>query len=193
MRDLIISTTNPGKVKEIKELLKDLDLNIISKTEAGLGDIEIIEDGDTLKKNSFIKANALADGKNLVLADDSGIFVDYLDGYPGILSSRYDSDHEKNMKILNALEGVHEDLRTASFRVVLTLIDGPNIHFIEGRVDGKIAYEERGENGFGYDPIFIPVGYDETFGKLSENVKNNISHRATALNELKVFMKRVIC
>ena len=192
MRELIIATENPGKVKEIKELLSDLDLKIISKAEAGLEHIEIIEDGDTLKLNSFIKANAIADGKNLVLADDSGIFVDYLDEEPGLHSARYDENNDGNKKIIEALEGVHEDMRTASFRVVLTLIDGPNIHFIKGRVDGKIAYEERGDNGFGYDPIFIPMGYDETFGELSDDIKNEISHRALALKELKGFMKRVI-
>lgn len=187
MKRLILATGNENKVKEMKELLKDLNIEILSKKDAGLENLDIVEDGKTLKENSYKKAITLAkkvDG--FVMADDSGLFVDYLNGAPGIHSARYDEEGKGKEKILKSLLNVEESQRTARFKTVITLIDeNKNPIYIEGVCEGKISKKELGNNGFGYDPIFIPEGYEETFGELSSEIKNEISHRAKALKELK--------
>lgn len=197
-RKIVISTGNQHKVNEIKHILKDLPFEVISKNEIGLKDIEIIEDENTLEKNSIKKAKALAKRIDyMVIADDSGLFVDALDGQPGIYSSRYGGEKgnysKNNEKLLNELNGVALENRTGSFKTVIALIkENKEIITINGECKGKIAFETRGKGGFGYDPLFIPEGFDKSFGELDEKIKNQISHRAKALKGLKELLSKLI-
>lgn len=197
-RKLIISTGNQNKVDEIAIILKDLPIEILSKKELGLGDLNVIEDGATLEKNSILKAKALAEKTNyMVVADDSGLFVDYLNGDPGIYSSRYggeEGNNEKNnKKLLEELKNVPLEERKAQFKCVIALItEDKGLVLVEGQCKGTIGHQLKGNNGFGYDPLFIPEGYSETFGELDEEIKNKISHRAKALEGLKKEIKKII-
>lgn len=190
-RRLILSTGNPHKVKEIKDILKDLPIEVLSKDEVGLESFEIEEDGDTLEENAIKKAKALKEMVNgMVIADDTGLFVDYLNGQPGVNSARYsgpDANSERNReKLLRELEGVPMDKRSAVFKTVIALAteDG-EIRTVIGECKGHISFELRGDSGFGYDPLFIVDGYDKTFAELGDDIKNTISHRARALDRLK--------
>lgn len=198
MKKLIVATGNENKVREIKKLLKDLDIEVLSKKDIGFEKFDVVEDGNTLFENSKKKAVGLAEKIDFaVMADDSGIFVDALEGAPGIYSSRYagedGNDAANNEKLLKALEDVEMKDRTARFKAVITLIteDG-QIHEMEGICEGHIGFELKGSNGFGYDPMFIPEGYKETFGELTDEVKNKISHRAKALLKLRNKLEKII-
>ena len=197
-RKLIISTGNQNKVDEIAVILKDLPIEILSKKEIGLGDLNVIEDGATLEENSILKAKALAEKTNyMVVADDSGLFVDYLNGDPGIYSSRYggeEGNNEKNnKKLLEKLKNVPLEERKAQFKCVIVLItEDKELVVVEGQCKGTIGHQLKGNNGFGYDPLFTPEGYSETFGELDEEIKNKISHRAKALEGLKKEIKKII-
>lgn len=190
-RKLVISTGNPHKVEEIKNILSDLSIDVISKKDAGLAELEVIEDGDTLEDNSLKKARALAEHLNhMVLADDSGLFVDALKGDPGVYSSRYageeGNDKKNNEKLLRELDDISLENRNAKFKTIIALItEDKNEMIVYGECSGKIGFEEKGKNGFGYDPLFIPDGYEKTFGEIGEEQKNKISHRAKALENLK--------
>lgn len=190
-RKLVISTGNPHKVEEIKNILSDLSIDVISKKDAGLAELEVIEDGDTLEDNSLKKARALAEHLNhMVLADDSGLFVDVLKGDPGVYSSRYageeGNDKKNNEKLLRELDDISLENRNAKFKTIIALItEDKNEMIVYGECSGKIGFEEKGKNGFGYDPLFIPDGYEKTFGEIGEQQKNKISHRAKALENLK--------
>jgi XTP/dITP diphosphohydrolase len=190
-RRLILSTGNLHKVEEIKDILKDLPIEVISKKEIGLGDFEIEEDGTTLEENSIKKAKALSDRvEGMVIADDSGLFVDILNGEPGVYSSRYageeGNDEKNNKKLLEELKDIPMEERTAKFKAVITLIaEDKEIRTLYGECKGTIGFGPKGENGFGYDPLFTPEGYDKTFGELGEEIKNKISHRAKALENLR--------
>lgn len=190
-RKLVISTGNQHKVEEIKNILSDLSIDVISKKDAGLTELEVIEDGDTLEDNSLKKARALAEHLNyMVLADDSGLFVDALKGDPGVYSSRYageeGNDKKNNEKLLRELNEVSLENRNAKFKTIIALItEDKNEMIVYGECSGKIGFEEKGKNGFGYDPLFIPDGYEKTFGEIGEEQKNKISHRAKALENLK--------
>lgn len=190
-RKLVISTGNMNKVDEIKKILKDLPFEVVSKNEIGLKDIDVIEDGNTLEENSIKKAKALAEKIDyMVLADDSGLFVDELDGRPGVYSSRYGgeegNDQKNNEKLLRELRDIPLENRTGSFKAVIALVkEDKEIIIVNGQCKGKIALEKKGDNGFGYDPLFIPDGFDKSFGELDEKVKNQISHRGKALENLK--------
>lgn len=182
---LIFATHNDNKLKELKEILKDTNLEIVSLKE--LNDYEdIIEDGNTFEENSIIKAVHIARKYNVnAIADDSGIEISYLNNEPGIYSARYSGkgDYENNLKVLNLLENIEN--RSARFVCVIsTATPSGEVKTYEGIVEGKIANEPRGNNLFGYDPIFIPNGYNETFGELDNEIKSKISHRANALNKL---------
>lgn len=197
-RTLVLSTGNINKVKEIRDILKDLPIDVVSKDELGLKEIDVIEDGETLEENAIKKAKAIKDRvQGMVMADDTGLFVDYLNGEPGIKSARYsgpDATDEKNIqKLLKALEGVPMDKRTATFKTVIALImeDG-EVLTVTGECKGRIAFEKRGESGFGYDPLFIVDGYDKTFAELGNNIKNHISHRARALEKLRIVLTNII-
>ena len=195
MRKLILSTGNRNKVFEMKEILKDLPLNIISKDEAGLGDVEVVEDGVSLEENSLKKARALkALTEYMVMADDSGLFVDSLAGAPGVYSSKYggeDGNDELNNKtLLKNLQGLD---RTANFQSVIALIDEDGREYtVKGICDGSLLHEPRGSNGFGYDPLFVPEGYEKSFSELPKEIKNAISHRRRAIDGLKDVMIQIM-
>lgn len=188
MREIVLSTDNKNKLREIREILEDLDIKIYGKSDIEGLDFEVIEDGDTLYDNALKKASAMAERVDYaVLSDDTGLFVKALNGEPGVHSARYASEHDdkKNReKLLNNLKDKED--RSAYFKTEIILIDeDKNIIPIEGVCHGKISLEESGYNGFGYDSIFIPDGFDKTFAEMSHEEKNQISHRARALKNLK--------
>lgn len=190
-RKLIISTGNKNKVEEIRDILKGLNIEVLSKTDIDLGDLDVIEDGDTLEENSIKKARALAEKVDfMVIADDSGLFVDELNGEPGVYSSRYageeGNDSLNNKKLLEKLQGITLDNRKGKFLTVIALItEDKKVFTVEGECKGTIGFELKGEGGFGYDPLFIPDGYTETFAEVGHDIKNKISHRAKALSNLR--------
>lgn len=180
---LILATNNKGKVKEYKEILEPLGFCVISQSEAGI-DMEAEETGKTFSENAYIKAKAIYDIKKCyVLADDSGLVVDALDGRPGVYSARYAEPGKRCDKILCELEGVPFDKRIARFVCSICLIK-PNgdVLSVEGSCEGRIGYEKKGENGFGYDPIFL-YG-DKTLAQMSDDEKNSVSHRGNAAKAL---------
>ena len=184
MKTLVLSTDNKNKLKEIKEILGDLDIEIMAKSDIYDLDFEVEEDGLTLYDNALKKANAIAERtKYAVLSDDTGLFVNALGGEPGVHSARYASEHDdkKNReKLLKNLEDKED--RSAYFKTQIILIDeDKNIIPIEGICEGSISKKEKGSQGFGYDSIFIPKGFDKTFAELGVSEKNKISHRAKAL------------
>ena len=188
MREIVLSTDNINKLREIREILEDLDIKIYGKSDIEGLNFEVIEDGDTLYDNALKKASAMAERVDfVVLADDTGLFVKALNGEPGVHSARYASEHDdkKNReKLLNNLKDKED--RSAYFKTEIILIDeDKNIIPIEGVCPGKISLEERGDNGFGYDSIFIPEGFDKTFAEMSHEEKNQISHRSRALKNLR--------
>ena len=188
MRKIVLSTDNKNKLREIREILEDLDVEIYGKSDIDGMDFEVVEDGDTLYDNALKKARAMADRVDFaVLADDTGLFVNALAGEPGVHSARYASEHDdkKNrQKLLKNLEDKKD--RSAYFKTQIILIDeDKNIIPIEGVCPGKISLEERGDNGFGYDSIFIPDGFEKTFAEMTHEEKNEISHRAKALKNLR--------
>lgn len=193
--DLLFASGNLNKIKEITQLTGD---RYIIK---GLKDIgltnEIPEPGHTIKENSFLKANYVVNflkennqPESIVFADDSGLEVIALNNAPGVYSARYDgepkNDTNNNHKLLRELKLITN--RQARFVTVITLITGDQIHFFEGEIKGTIAFEPKGDGGFGYDPLFIPQGYRSTFAELGPEIKNAISHRAIAFNQLVKFV-----
>ena len=197
-RKLVLSTGNKNKVHEIKEILKDLPIEVVSKDDVDLGHIDVVEDGISLSENSIKKAKVLSEYTNyMVMADDSGLFVDALNGEPGIYSNRYagqeGNDKANNIKLLNALKDIELKERTAKFITVIALVtEDKEIITMSGEVLGTIGFENIGYNGFGYDPLFVPKGYDKTFAELGEDIKNNISHRAKALEEMKKVITKLL-
>lgn len=193
MKKIVVSSNNEGKIKEIEEILHELNFEILKKSDMELDGIEVEETGDTLEQNAILKARALKDllsDEYLVLADDTGLYVDYLDGKPGLYTARFAGEHvtdeDNRKKLLKELEGVEYEKRTAYFKTAIALVeDGKREIKAEGICKGHIAEEERGEHGFGYDFLFIPEGYDKTFSELEKDVKNSISHRRRALENLK--------
>lgn len=183
---LIVASHNAGKVAEIKTLLAPLKIEVQSAAELRLGDVE--ETGTTFEENAKIKANALSLMCGLpCLADDSGLCVDALDGRPGVYSARYapDRDFKEGMKmLLREIKDSGSDNRKAHFSCCLALAcPNQKTKVFEGRVDGSISDAPKGNNGFGYDPIFIPDGYEQTFAELGDDIKNQISHRRRALEK----------
>lgn len=196
MKRLVFATGNEGKMKEIRMILGDLDYEILSMKEAGIT-ADIVEDGKTFEENAEIKAKAISKLANcLVLADDSGLEVDYMDKQPGIYSARWlgeDTSYDvKNNKIIENLKGVPDEERTARFvcAVAAAFPDG-RVITKRGTIEGIIGYEQRGENGFGYDPIFFLPEYGKTTAELSPEEKNKISHRGRALEQIKEELKRM--
>ena len=190
MKKLIFATGNENKMKEIRMILGDLDYEILSMKEAGI-DADIVEDGKTFEENAIIKETAISKQSGcLVLADDSGLEVDYMDKMPGIYSARWmgeDTSYRiKNKAIIDKLEGVPDEKRTARFVCAIAAVfpDG-RVVTKRGAIEGIIGYEERGENGFGYDPIFFLPEYGKTTAELSPEEKNRISHRGRALELIK--------
>lgn len=186
--ELIIATQNPGKVREIQEILKGLNCQIIPISEL-YPDFDVEEDGQTYAENASKKALAAArlTGR-WAIADDSGLEVKALDGAPGVFSARFGGkslpQSERNNRILKALQGISD--RSARFVCVIALATPEGqVKMVEGICEGSIGFEERGEAGFGYDPIFVVEGSDKTMAELSSEVKNKISHRAKALIKIR--------
>lgn len=194
-RKLVVSTGNKHKILEIREILEGLNIEVLSKNDIGFEGFDIVEDGETLEDNSIKKAKALSDKTDyIVIADDTGLFVNALNGEPGVYSSRYagqEGNDKKNCeKLINNLEGIED--RSAYFKTVIALItEDKKILIAEGICKGMIIEEARGDKGFGYDPIFVPEGFDKTFAELGHDVKNKISHRALALIELKNILIKI--
>lgn len=190
MDKIVFATLNEGKVKEIKEILGDFEIEVLSMKEMGIN-IDVEENGSTFEENSLIKARALSKLTGLpALADDSGLVVDYLKGEPGIYSARYlgrDTDYDyKNNFIINELSDAKAEERSARFVCVISLVLPDGREFTKmGIMEGLIGYEQKGENGFGYDPIFYLPEYGKTSAELSPSEKNEISHRGKALSEMK--------
>lgn len=194
---IIVATQNKHKVEEIHAITKQFGMEVMSRGEAGIPDFDIVEDGDTFEANSEIKARVIMEYSGKVtIADDSGIVVDALDGAPGIYSARFAgvdgerADEENNDKLLKLLKDVPMEQRTAKFVSVITMLypDGKKI-VARGECPGHIIYEEKGNGGFGYDPLFVPQGFTKTYAELTAEEKNKVSHRAKALIELKKKLK----
>jgi XTP/dITP diphosphohydrolase len=190
MRKIIFATGNQGKMREIREILADMDVEVLSMKEAGIN-LDIVENGSTFEENAAIKARAVCEAAGeIVLADDSGLEIDYLNKEPGIYSARYmgedTSYHIKNASLIERLEGVPDEERTARFvcAVAAAFPDG-TVKTVRATMEGRIGYEEKGENGFGYDPIFFLPEYGCTSAQLSMEEKNKISHRGKALRAIK--------
>ena len=191
---IVFATGNAGKIKEIRMIMEDTGLEVVSMKDAGIkADIE--ENGKTYEENALIKARAVtAFTKDIVMADDSGLEIDYLNKEPGIYSARYmgedTSYHIKNASLIERLNGVPDEKRTARFvcAVAAAFPDG-SVKTVRGTMEGRIGYEEKGENGFGYDPIFYLPEYGCTSAELSGKEKNKISHRGKALRAIKDELK----
>ena len=185
-REIIFASNNKGKIKEIKEILYPLGIKVRSGEDIELPDVE--ETGKTFEENAYIKALAAAKIKNIpCVADDSGLCVDAIGGRPGVYTARYapNRDFDKGMdKLLLELSETNSTNRSAYFSCVIVLAypDG-NYKSFEGRVDGSIATQKTGKSGFGYDPIFIPTGYNRSFAEFNSDEKNKISHRGRALQK----------
>jgi XTP/dITP diphosphohydrolase len=190
---LVIATHNPGKLREIQDLLAPLGIACVGAAELGLPEPEEI--GNTFVDNADLKAREAADLSGLpALADDSGLAVDALHGLPGIFSARWAEDEAGNRDFARAMERVWREVeaagpdasRDAHFACALSLArpDDGQVQSFEGRVDGTLTWPPRGDKGFGYDPMFIPIGYDQTFGEIDPEEKHRISHRADAFRKL---------
>lgn len=197
MKQIIFATQNQGKVKEIKKILEDLPVEVLTMGEVGL-DMEIEENGITFEENAAIKAETLAKFTDaLVLADDSGLEIDCLNKAPGVYSARYlgkDTPYsEKNQIILDKLADVPREERTARFVcVIAAAMKGKETVTTRGTIEGYIGYEARGENGFGYDPIFYVEGTELSTSELTPEVKNEISHRGKALRDMKAYIQSLV-
>ena len=194
---VLFATGNQNKVIEIRDILKDMDAQVYTMKEVGT-DLDVEEDGATFLENATIKAKAIAEAAKkhetmqdaIVMADDSGLVIDALHGEPGIYSARYmghdTSYHEKNANLIERLEGVEDEKRTARFvcAIVAVCPDGEVLSAVQN-MEGRIGYQEEGENGFGYDPIFFLPEYGCSSAAISPEEKNRISHRGKALREMK--------
>lgn len=195
MKELVLASSNPHKIEEIYAILKTLDYKIFSMTDVGLGDMDIVEDGDTFEANSLIKAKAVYEAtQKPAIGDDSGLMVDYLNGEPGVFSARYSGEDKNyaanNEKLLQNLLGVPMEKRRAKFVTVITLMFSPeDIVVARGEVHGYIGEALRGGNGFGYDPLFVVPEMEKTFAELTADEKNKISHRANALVKLQQLLE----
>ncbi len=187
MKKIIFATGNQDKMREIREILADMDVEVVSMKEAGIH-ADIVEDGSTFEENAVIKAKTICE------LTDSGLEIDYLNKEPGIYSARYmgedTSYHIKNASLIERLNGVPDEKRTARFvcAVAAAFPDG-SVKTVRGTMEGRIGYEEKGENGFGYDPIFYLPEYGCTSAELSGKEKNKISHRGKALRAIKDELK----
>jgi XTP/dITP diphosphohydrolase len=190
MKKLIFATNNAHKLEEVRAMLQP-QYSIISLDEIGCHD-DIPETAETLEGNALIKAQFVFDKYGLdCFADDTGLEIDALNGEPGVYSARYAGEAcipEDNIKKVLQLLGDNAD-RNARFRTSIALILEGKIHYFEGKVEGNIEFSPKGEQGFGYDPIFTPQGYDKSFAQLSAGEKNEISHRGLAIKKLVEFLQ----
>lgn len=197
---LVLATQNEGKLSELRLLLADLPVHVLSVRDALGASLDVVEDGETFRDNALIKARAVCRATHMVsLADDSGLEVDALGGRPGVRSARFAHEHatdaENNAKLLLELDGVPEAQRSARFRCVLALVtpnnDTPGT--VDGVCEGSIARELHGSGGFGYDPLFIVAGEGgRTLAELSEEEKNRVSHRGKAMRALRPLLVELV-
>lgn len=198
MDKIIFATSNQGKMDEIKMIMSDMNIPIQSLKEAGI-QADIVEDGKTFEENAIIKARTIMElTHQLVLADDSGLEVDYIGGEPGIYSARYMGEETsyavKNQNIIDRLKDAKGDERSARFvcAIAAVLLNGET-YTTRATIEGVIGYEEKGEHGFGYDPILYVPELGKTTGELLPEDKNEISHRGKALRQMKEILKDKIC
>lgn len=194
---IIFATKNQGKVREIKQILADMPCEVVSLKDEGI-DAEVVEDGKTFEENAVKKAVEIMKlTGEICMSDDSGLEIDYLDKAPGVYSARFlgeDTPYEiKNKKIMEMLDGVPDEKRTARYiSVIAAAFPDGRVITTEGTLEGIIGHEAVGENGFGYDPIFFLPEYGKTTGQLSLEFKNEISHRGKALKLMKERLKEII-
>ena len=195
MRRLIFATGNEHKMVEIREILGELPVEILSMKDVGIK-ADIVENGNTFEENALIKAKEVCKlAGEMVLADDSGLEIDYLNGEPGIYSARYTGEDTsyriKNQNLIDRLEGVPDEKRTARFvcAIAAAFPDGRSF-VVRGTIEGIIGYEERGTNGFGYDPIFYLPERGVSTAEIPPEEKNSISHRGNALRKMKELLER---
>ena len=203
MKRLIVASNNEHKVKEIKDILQGMDINVISLKEAGIF-IDVEEDGKTFMENCYKKAKEIVEylkSRNekdfMVIADDSGLEVDYLNGEPGVYSARYAGEHgnseKNNEKLLEKLKGVPKEKRGANFVCSLVLITSLDEEIkVEERAYGIITEKYSGTDGFGYDPLFFVPEFNMTFAEMTSEQKNSISHRGKALKQLIIKLKDIL-
>jgi XTP/dITP diphosphohydrolase len=197
MKKLIIASNNLHKIDEIKAILSEFPFEVVSLKEAGI-DIDVEEDGTTFMENAYKKAYEIFKiaKDSMVLSDDSGLMVEALDGAPGVYSARFAGEHgndkKNNEKLLQMLEGKKLEDRKAKFVSAIVLImDKDRTIKVQGEIEGYIKENETGGGGFGYDPLFLVPEYNKTFGELSSEEKNKISHRARALEKLKYELRKL--
>jgi len=191
---LVLATSNRGKVKEIKALCQEYEVIPYSEL---IEEFEIVEDGDTFKENALIKARAvykaLNDENVVVIADDSGISVDVLDGAPGIYSARYAGesagDKENLNKLMEAIKSKGVESSAAYYTAAIAIVNSKSEYCVHGWMYGNAQTEAKGDGGFGYDPMFVPLGYTQTLGELDNEIKSKLSHRSKALNLMKKILK----
>lgn len=203
MKKLVIASNNKGKIKEIRELLEGFNLNVVSLSDENI-DIDVVEDGETFEENVKKKASEICeylldrgDSEFIVMADDSGLEVDYLNGEPGVYSARYAGEHgnddKNNEKLIENLKFVKFEDRTARFICKLAIMDSnKNYKSVTGHVEGHILEEINGTKGFGYDPLFYCDELKKSFGEASSIEKNLVSHRGRALMEIKSRINELI-
>jgi len=191
--EIVLATTNPGKIAEVNSLFKDSGISILSINDAKVPALEVEETGDTFAENAELKARAFAVATGLpVLADDSGLEVTALGNQPGVKSARWvsGSDTDRNTALLEKLSTIKD--RSARFKTVICYLENADAepHFFVGTVSGTINTVASGKTGFGYDPIFIPDGHTQTFAELGMDVKNKLSHRAQAFTQAATFLNK---
>ena len=189
---ILFATKNKGKYKEVKNIFSGCDIELLSLNDFNDA-IDVVEDGKTFEENALKKAvETYSYFKLPVISDDSGLVVEQLNGEPGIYSSRYSgvdtTDKKNNLKLLEKLKSFPEP-HNAKFVCAAVYLDSKNNIVTSGEIDGRIISEPRGTNGFGYDPLFLPEGFDKTTAELSPEIKNKISHRAKAFGKLKQLLK----
>ena len=195
MKKIVFATTNENKVREVNMMMEGFDVELIPMSEMGIT-VDIEETGTTFEENAIIKAKAICElTGEIALADDSGLEVDYLDGAPGVYSSRFlgeDTPYEiKNDYIIDKLKDAKGNERSARFACAMAMVfpDG-DVETCYGTIEGLIGYEQKGTNGFGYDPIVYVPEFEMTTGEMAPELKNSISHRGKALEQMKEVMKR---
>lgn len=197
MNVLVVATKNKGKISEIKKILSDMPFEVVSMGDIGVN-IDVKEDGTTFEENAMKKAQKICSvTNNIVIADDSGLEVDFLNGAPGIYSARFGgegaTDHGKNQKLLGMLKDVPFDKRTARFVCAIAVAFPNGKSFtVRDTCEGFIDFECKGSDGFGYDPIFYVSEYEKTLAQIGIDIKNKISHRAKALNKMADKMKEYL-
>lgn len=195
--EIVLATRNEGKLREIKELIKGLEVEILSLKD--IPEVPVIQEcGSSFRENALIKAEAIASfTKKVTIADDSGLEVDFLNGKPGVYSARFAgenaSDDKNNKELIRKLEGVLLSERGATFKCVIAVASpAGNKDVVEGECRGIIQFEEKGNFGFGYDPLFFVPEHGKTFAELPPEIKNKISHRAKAMEKLRVVLKEYL-